>query len=120
MDESTGALAAPFNPPPSPLDLVPLIRWAFRGEANPHGERQVDVLWHAEVGGRFESRISIVEVVETGRGWAVYGDLDEASHILLAGDLRLDADGGKTRYRIDEFDMAIERCRFAVDEKEAA
>ncbi len=115
MDDTAAALAAPFLPPPSPLDMVPAIRWAFREAGN--GAHLVDVLHHVEEGGHFNAHHSLVAAEKHGRQWsfqAIEGvDLDDGSADLLAADLMHEYWSRPCHCRIDETDMAAERQRLA-------
>lgn len=112
------SLAAPFNPPPSPLDMLPALRWAARDEYSADGELLVDVIHHVEIDGVSHPRVSLVEATRDGRHWSFWAiegdDLDDATEILLAGDLTRDYQGGKTSYRIDPLDMRFECTRMNV------
>jgi len=115
MLDTPADLAAPFQDPPSPLDMVPAIRWAFVDDG------RIDVLHYVESGGRFECHHTVVAAERHGRRWEIDTidgpDLDFGSADLLAGELSAEAAGRPCAYRIDELDMALERCRLSLERK---
>jgi hypothetical protein len=118
-DDTTAALAAPFDSPPSPLDMVPAIRWAFHESG--YRCHLVDVIHYREDGGHFTCHYSLIAAERNGRSWdfdAVEGpELDFGSADLLASDMSKESRDAACAYRIDELDMSIERCRLSLERK---
>lgn len=83
---------------------LPAIRWARQDNGD------VSIIHYVETDGTFRAHASIVEVQRLGRNWSLHvvdgEELDEASAILLAGDLSADADGRRCTYRVDPSDIA--------------